>query len=315
MTWILKRIIERIRPRAGSLTVASVLPLRGDRVRAMVEELPPGTGSLPGAVVEMRDAGPGQTEVSVTTRVPVGRFFLGLISPAIARVLLRKLVALLFPSLRRRQPVLGHMEYVVLIPFTADRSALGAPFTGSLPARYVLQLHLTQRTIPFEENAVSFEIFQETEVRTRFARHRGLCRLPVTRHTVFLRGSGGVIQLSQSRLDIGLCDEPQGLNAKAAFLIERPFGLGSVLPSCAGAERTVFNATDEMQVEIAAETLTRAVNEIWFLKLVDGREALETFLSATVGVNARVAENPIFLPRLKIERTSSKIVSVTDLVF
>lgn len=281
----------------------------------MVEELPEGSGSLPGAVVETRDAGVDRTEVSVTTRVPFGRIFLSLISPFIARVLLRKTIALLFPSLRRSGAARGSLEYVILLPFTANQSVLGAPFVSALPARYVLQLHLTQRTIPFEENAISFEVFQETEVCITSARHKGLCRLNVTRQTVFLRGSGGVIQPGEARLDIGLCDERAGLSAKAAFRLEKPFGLGSKLPASAGPERTLFNATEQMQIEISQESLLRPVNEIWFLKIQDGKEDLEAFLSAMLGVKARMGDTPVFLPRLKIEQTSSKIVSVTDLVF
>lgn len=313
MLWLLKRIANRLRPRPGSLTLERTFPLRESRVRQIIENLPAGTSALPGALVSVRDAGVDRSEVSVTTRVPFGRSLLGLAAPWIVPALERKTTALLFPSLRRSNALFGTFEYVLFIAFKAREHFSGPPFAAGT-GRYVLQAYLTQRPIPFEENAVHFEILEETELRTRTSRTAGFISLPVTRHTVFRKGSGGVIERHGDRIDLGLCDERRGLAAKCSLRLERPFGRGNILPAEAGRSRVLFRP-DNPHVEILEQTLHRPANEIWFLELLDGTSSLESFVSGLLGVRATLNGAPVFLPRLKIENSGSKIVSVTDLIF
>lgn len=315
MRWLLTRIVEWLRPRPGHLGVEFVVPLRESRVRQIIDELPAGSAGLPGAVVSARDAGPGRSEVAVVTRIPAGRTFLNLAAPWILPALQRKAMTVLFPSLGRIKSPAGILDYFVLIPFKADKSCLGPPYVSRL-ARYALQLHLTQKPIPFEENAVHFCVLEQAEIRTESTRQSGFVYLPVTRHTVFWKGSGGVLERHADRMELGLCDERQAIAARCALKLEKPFGRGSILPAAAQTSRTIFQgAPGNLHVEISEETLERAANEIWFLEIQDGKSSLESFLTDLIGVRAILDGPAVLLPRVKMERTVSKLVSITDLIF
>lgn len=163
-------------------------------------------------------------------------------------------MAILFPALRRTKTTAGRLEYVILIPFKSGQSIREAPFAAA-SARFVLQVHLTRRPIPFEENAIHFAVFQEAELRTKSSRIKGFISLPVTRHTVFWKGSGGALERHADRMDLGLCDERRAIAAKCSFKLDRPFGRGSILPQAAQSSRTIFQASQNMDVEICEETL------------------------------------------------------------
>lgn len=281
------------------------MPLRIGLVQDAIESLPE-KSSLLDAEVEARDAGPDRTEITASIRT--GRL-LSPFLPAITRALDRKMLSFLFPALAPAKVRSGIFEYAFFLPLAFSRSNLGRPFVAPGPAGGLLFLHLTQRPVPFEENAVSFEVLEAAAVRPAAGPIEGFVPLSVTRHTIFLPGSGGALRRMANRFDVGLCDESKGLETIFRIDIEKPFGLGDTLPPWI-KNRRIFSGTPESRLAIHDQVLRAPVNEIWFGKT---RGDIAAFLGALLGNTVTISGPCVFVPRLQIESAGVKVLSVGDL--
>ncbi|MCE9597289.1 MAG: hypothetical protein K8S54_04910 [Spirochaetia bacterium] len=326
-SFLWRKLKRFLRPGKANLVVETELPMRiGELEARMKEHVMPGpASSLPNVLVQAQDAGAFRSLVTMTAKLPDlpgSRTLLALLSPSLRRAFRKKTNQMLLPEARSKRPAVGLYEALITLPLVAD-SFHGRPFLNANSAEshvgrsyFYLQIHLTRRPVPFEENAAHFSLFEEVRLLSRTSMWRGFVAVPGARQSTILPGSGGLLYFEKTTLRAVLCDELADTRAEGVFVLDRPFGLGDSLPAFVRSHRNLFYFDEELDLVVEQQELTRAVNQIVLLDSASAIRSILPFLTQHFSImNPKPGATGVFIPNLEITTVKTKTLPARSLVF